>query len=130
MGALAKLLRLSSVLLTLPPALAHEATHAAAGRLVGARCEFHDLLSTRPFVRVHDWGDASPQAQALVALAPFLAGTVAAVVGLGWLIVAGVPLPEGPRQLLVAGIGAVWFWIYTSPSGDDASVAAEKLREA
>lgn len=103
-----------------PPALAHEATHLAAGYRWLDSVNGYDLHPLRgAFVDVDLVDDAPRWARATVATAPTLVGTAFAASAMVLLIVGGGSWPastaETGRWLL---IGA-WWLVYTAPSKAD-----------
>lgn len=103
-----------------PAALAHEATHLAAGYRWLDGVNAYDLHPMRgAFVDVDLVDDAPRWARALVATAPTLVGTAFAASALVLLLVGGGSWPDGTdvtgRWLL---IGA-WWLVYTTPSKAD-----------
>jgi len=106
-------------LVTLPATLAHEAVHAALAapwarqvgivirpRSVGAGCAI-------------DWREGVPGwAIVLAAYGPALIGGLLGIASLGWLLVVGESSATA-RGWLVRGVLAVWWVVFTLPSGQD-----------
>jgi hypothetical protein len=120
---LGRLCRWLVVLVSLPPALAHELTHYLAAGPVAEERRLVGLFSRRPHVGVSWRADASRLGIALAALAPLVVGIAVGVLALTWGVIAGGPLPETPRQWLIAAVGAIYYAIYTWPSAGDRRAA-------
>jgi hypothetical protein len=110
-----------SVLAALPATLAHEATHAA---LTAPHADdWRVALDTRSgaaAVIVEEWGDAPRWGIVLAHLGPLLCGIILGTVALLYIATAGYD-PQGYDWLKVSVL-AVWWGIYTAPSGGDLAV--------
>lgn len=123
-GRLHGLLRALAAVVTLPPAILHEATHAAL-----AAPWAHELsvvvepASARAAVGI-DWRPDVPQWAVVTAhYGPLLVGAAVGLLGTGWLVAGHQP--ESARAWLLSGMLAVWWVIYTAPSQDDRRLPPE-----
>jgi hypothetical protein len=112
---------------TLPPTLAHEATHYLLARPWAADVRLRGLLSARPVCEVGAWADEAPRwGPVLAAYGPLVCGLLLALAGLLWAAVVGVgQLPRTTQTWLLAGVAAIWWGIYSWPSRADRRAAAE-----
>jgi hypothetical protein len=108
------------VLLVLPARLAHELLHAITA-LPWARRVQLDILPQRgdAVARVAWRGDPHQAIVALSALAPLLAGLVAAGAAVGVLVTGGVTAPGTVTDLALLAIAAVYIALIAQPSAAD-----------
>lgn len=109
--------------LALPPTVAHELTHVLASlpwaRRVGLVIE---PWTGRASARI-EWADRAGQgARAISAIAPLVAGTVAASVALALWATTGADLPSSSTALAKVAILTAWWAVYMSPSDGDGNV--------
>lgn len=112
-------------LVTLPPTMLHELTHAILSapyaEQIGIVFENPDT-SLGAECRVI-YKDSAPRwAVVLGHLGPLIVGTLLTVVGVGWVVVSGFSAPETPIQWLKLSIAAVWYAIYLGPSLEDLDI--------
>jgi len=115
-------LAMLGALLALPATLAHETTHAIASLPWASRLALVvEPRSGRATVRV-EWHDSAGQwARRIAALAPFVAGVLAAVAGAAlWMAGAG---PLNDAGLLEWSIVAAWWTVFMLPSRPDVATA-------
>lgn len=118
-----RLIAALSSLVTLPAVVAHEATHAALTAPHAAEWDFYVSLAGAGVV-VDEWRDTAPRwGVALAHLGPLICGTMLAVCALVYVLVYGYD-PQGYDWLKVA-VMAVWWGIYTAPSGGDLAVFSD-----
>jgi len=110
-----------SSLVTLPAVIAHEATHAALTAPHAAEWDFYVSLGGAGVV-VDEWADTAPRWGVVLAhLGPLLCGTILGVLALAYVAVFGYSVASTYGWLKVA-ILAIWWGIYTAPSGGDLAV--------
>ena len=110
--------RALSVVVSLPPTMAHEATHALFARPFASRVTVANTLSAEPSCRVW-WAEETPAwAIALAALAPLLVGILVGLLGLSWIVLVRY-VPATAEGWLVASIATTWWGIYVTPSLSD-----------
>ncbi|MWG35902.1 hypothetical protein [Halomarina oriensis] len=120
-------LRLFSVLVTLPPAMAHEATHALVSKPWARRSRLANPLSVQVSWQVW-WADDTPAwAVVFAALAPMLVGIAVGIVAFLWVFAVGY-VPATAREWLLLSIVATWWGIYACPSGSDTRTARDALQ--
>lgn len=114
------------VILTLPATILHELAHAVvampAAEQVGIAieprgCEAHCLVAWRE--------DASRFVIIASALAPPLAGLLAAGVAVWQWTAVGGPTPRSVTEWALLSIVATYWWVFVTPSPDDIQVARE-----
>lgn len=119
-GLLRRLLTGLTSLLSLPAAVAHEGTHATAGRVLADDAALSvSLFRAEAHAYVRGLDDVSGRAATVVCLAPTILGTWLAIVVFAWWVLAGYDLPEavvGWAKLAIVGL--VW-GLYTMPSDQD-----------
>lgn len=120
---LARLLASVTALLTLPPRLAHEATHAV---LTAPHADnWHvSVGATRGYasVIVDDWNTDAPRWGIVLAhLGPLICGIILGIAGLVWVAIAGY-VPQDTESWLKVAILATYWGIYTTPSGGDLAI--------
>lgn len=116
-------------LLTAPPAIAHEVTHAAVA------VPWADKVYVRGVTRFHgaavlfDWPDDVPWwAPVLASLAPFLAGCVGGVVALWLFVSSGLDPPTTAMRVAQWSIIAAWWSVFAIPSRADLATANDHIR--
>lgn len=126
-GTLTRAGRALASIVTLPPAIAHEATHAVAAlpwaERVGVVIEPTDLDAA---VGV-DWREDAPGwASWVVGYAPLVLGLCVGVAALWRIVTEGVP---AGTDLAYAAILGCWWAIYAWPSADDRRSARGQGRD-
>jgi hypothetical protein len=116
------LLRSIVATVTLPPTLAHEATHGViAAPWADELALVVDPAGVDAALGV-DWKDDVPAwALVLSAYGPLVVGALVGVAGIVRLAAGGVP--REPTRLVVLGVLAIWWSIYSWPSSDDRDTA-------
>lgn len=106
-----------------PGLAAHELAHWLAGRWATREDGLH-IATARPRYEVGEWVEGAAWTLILVAYAPVLVGLL---VGLSWLLVAGLPAPETVTDWCLIGIIAGWYAVFILPSRGDIDVAQEGI---
>jgi len=115
-----RLIATLSSLVTLPAVVAHEATHAALTAPHAAEWDFYVSLAGAGVV-VDEWRDTAPRWGVVLAhLGPLICGTLLGLLALLYIATVGYD-PQGYDWLKVSVL-AVWWGIYTAPSGGDLAV--------
>jgi hypothetical protein len=118
------LARATVALLTLPPTVAHELTHAVVSKPWADRQAIADPLSLRPTCQVW-WREGAPQsAVAFAALAPLILGVLVGLAAIAWVFVEG-RVPATAEDWLTTAVAAIWWGIYVSPSRSDLATALD-----
>jgi hypothetical protein len=105
--------------MTLPATLAHEVVHAALAAPWAERVGIVIQPRNVDAGCAIDWRDGVPNwAVALAAYGPALVGVVLGIASLGWLALGG-SWSSTPRGWLVRALLAVWWVVFTLPSGAD-----------
>lgn len=115
-----RVLRVLAAVVTLPPAVLHEATHAVlAAPYARELAVVVEPAGARAMVGI-DWREGVPGwAIWLAAYGPTVLGAMVGGVGAVWLVVGG---PASARTWLLSGVLAVWWAIYMYPSREDRRV--------
>jgi hypothetical protein len=112
-----------AALATLPAVAAHEATHALLAAPV-AELRLRRVGRWQPAVGAVYRRDTPGWWQAVAAVGPTLVGAVVGVLAVLWLAVGDAPaVAASARRLVLAGVCAVWWGVYTMPSGGDLRAA-------
>lgn len=117
-GRLRGALRVLAAVVTLPPAVLHEATHAVlAAPWARELAVVVEPRTAQAFVGI-DWRPNVPAWAVWMAhYGPLLVGSLVGLAGAGWLLAGHHP--GSARSWLLSGLLAVWWVIYTTPSQDD-----------
>jgi hypothetical protein len=108
------------VLLVLPARLVHELLHAVAALPWARRIQLDILPQRGDAVARVAWRGEPPHAVvALSALAPLLAGLIAAGAAVGLLVSGAVSAPSTVRELALLAIGAAYVGLVAQPSARD-----------
>lgn len=117
----ARALSAVSALVTLPAVLAHEATHAALTAPHADTWTMHVSLGGAAVI-VEDWDVDAPRWGIVLAhLGPMLAGLLLGVAALAYIGLSGYD-PATTYDWLKVSILAIWWGIYTAPSGGDLAI--------
>jgi len=122
-SALSRLLDALWRLGSLPPTVAHEATHWLLARPVAREVRLRWRGRRHPSVAAAWRRDAPRVGIVLASIGPTILGTAMGLIALSWTLldagsVSGA-LPSTTRQWLLTSVVAVWWGIYSWPSAGD-----------
>lgn len=109
---------------TLPATAAHELTHlVVSAPWADTVALVIEPRSARVAAQAEWRDDVGPWGPRLAALAPFIAGSVAGLLAIAFLLLGGAEAPSSTSELAQAAILATWWVIYVAPSRADIEVA-------
>jgi hypothetical protein len=119
-------LQAATAALTFLPTLLHELTHMLISLPWAERVTISVRVRSADAQAGVDWRKGADEVPGwgiwLAAYGPALIGGLVGIWGVARLVGGGVP--QEPRTLLLSGVLAVWWAVYTLPSGDDKSAAS------
>lgn len=114
--------RLACGLAVAPPRVAHEAVHYLLSAPFAERLSVRVSASAFDATTAADWKDDAPRWGVVLAhLGPLLCGLVLGVAAVAWFVLEG-SVPESALGWFQVSVLAVWWAVFTAPSGGDLAV--------